>query len=109
MPEGAAYLDLIHTLNERLPSHKSIINNAIVSAMRGAFGDHHSSARTRGSEQFINPLMPLYWYFDLNAVAARLTFRAAVEASQSMDEYLAAYLAARAAQPRRAERRDLPI
>lgn len=26
MPEGAAYLDLIHTLNERLPSHKSIIN-----------------------------------------------------------------------------------
>jgi hypothetical protein len=26
-----------------------------------------------------------------------------------MDEYLAAYLAARAAQPRRTERRDLPI
>ena len=109
MPEGAAYLDLIHTLNERLPSHKSIINNAIASAMRGAFGDHHSSARTRGSEQFINPLMPLYWYFDLNAVAARLIFRAAVETSQNMDEYLAAYLAARAAQPRRTERRDLPI
>ena len=53
--------------------------------------------------------MPLYWYFDLNAVAARLTFRAAVETSQNMDEYLAAYLAARAAQPRRTERRDLPI
>ena len=72
-------------------------------------GDYHSSVCTRGSEQFINPLMPLYWYFDLNAVAARLTFRAAVETSQNMDEYLAAYLAARVAQPRRTERRDLPI
>ncbi|MBS2036236.1 DUF1152 domain-containing protein [bacterium] len=54
-----------------MPDRLSIVNGSIVSATEGEFGDVHSSSRTRGSELFINPLMSLYWGFDLVKLAER--------------------------------------
>ena len=54
-----------------MPDRPSIVNGSIVCAVEGGFGDVHSTTRTRGSELFINPLMSLYWGFDLEKVAER--------------------------------------
>ncbi len=109
MPEGQAFLDLAAHLNRQLPTHRSIVVNSIASAMRGHFGDHHTSVRTQGSVQFINPLMPLYWFFELPAVAQRITYAADVEATHTMDDFFKAYKRHRAMHARRPGPRELPI
>ena len=109
MAEGATYLALADFLNERFAAHQSIVVNSIAAAMRGEFGDFHGTPRTRGSEQFVNPLMPLYWYFRLPAIAERIVYRDAVMASETMAEFLTAFRDYRDNHPRRSGRRDLPI
>ncbi|MBZ9749289.1 DUF1152 domain-containing protein [Deinococcus sp. HMF7604] len=57
-----------------MPRYTSIVNSSILSAIEGQYGDHHASTRTHGSELWINPLMGLYWTYDLGAVARRLQY-----------------------------------
>ena len=109
MAEGTANLTLADFLNERFAAHQSIVVNSIASAMRGEFGDFHGMPRTRGSEQFINPLMPLYWYFRLPAIAERIVYRDAVMPSETIAEFLAAFKDYRDNHSRRNRRRDLPV
>lgn len=71
MPEGRAFAAAIEHAHARMPERQSIVNGSILSALEGRFGDHHRTPRTRSSELFINPLMCLYWGFDLPAVAKR--------------------------------------
>lgn len=71
MPEMQAFASALEYAHERTPARQSIVNSSILAAARGHFGDHHPTARTEGSELFINPLMTQYWAFDLNAVARR--------------------------------------
>jgi hypothetical protein len=85
-PEGEAFLDAVEFLNARQPQATSIVANSIASAMRGEFGDHHATSRTRGSELFINPLMTLYWCYDLEKVAARIGFYEKVVATTTLTE-----------------------
>ena len=47
---------------------------AIVSAAQGRYGNFHLTPKTAGSTLWINPLMPVYWLFDLTAVAERNLF-----------------------------------
>ena len=49
----------------------SVINSSIISAVRGEPGDYHLTLKTHGSTLHISPLMPLYWFFDIAAVAER--------------------------------------
>ncbi len=84
--EGHAFVQLVEHLNQRMALHRSIVTNSIASAMQGAFGDIHFSARTQGSVQFVNPLMGLYWYFQLEGVATRIRFAEEIERSTSMRE-----------------------
>ena len=49
----------------------SVINASVVSAVQGHFGDYHLTKKTAGSRLWISPLMSLYWFFDLAAVAKR--------------------------------------
>lgn len=55
----------------RLPQQPSIVNTSIIAAVAGSFGDVHPTKRTEGSKLFINPLMGLYWSFQLENVARR--------------------------------------
>ncbi|MCX6369199.1 MAG: DUF1152 domain-containing protein [Armatimonadetes bacterium] len=52
----------------------SIVNSSILAAIEGRFGNWHETTRTEGSELYINPLMGLYWAFDLPAVVNRHLF-----------------------------------
>lgn len=71
MPEARLFREAVEHTHQRMPERQSIVNGSIVSALEGHFGDHHRTDRTRGSELFINPLMAMYWHFDLRAVAER--------------------------------------
>ncbi|MFO1251127.1 MAG: DUF1152 domain-containing protein [Inhella sp.] len=86
LPEGRAFVELVEHLNQRMALHRSIVTNSIASAIQGEFGDIHFSARTQGSVQFVNPLMGLYWYFQLEGVATRIRFADEIERSTSMRE-----------------------
>lgn len=86
MPEVALFREAVTYVHERMPERQSIVSGSIVSALEGHFGDHHRSARTGSSELFINPLMTLYWHFDLGAVARRALHLPLLEGTETAFE-----------------------
>ena len=101
MPEGRYYLELVERLNKDMAKYPSIITNSIASAMKGEFGDYHPTARTKGSIQFINPFMTLWWFFALDDVAEKIGFAEKAKDSETMDDVAKAYLNYRACAQRR--------
>lgn len=101
MAEGRAYLELVDYLNANMTRHQSIVTNSVASAMRGEFGDFHPTRRTKGSVQFISPLMSLFWCFQLDGVASRLQFSSAIENTLTMDEVAKAFRLYRSMNTRR--------
>lgn len=87
----------------------SVINSSVVSAVRGHYGDYHLTAKTHGSALWISPLMALYWFFDLPAVARRNQMIAQVGATETFREALRALMVARRSiAPRPHQRIPLP-
>ena len=82
--EGAAFLDAVKAAQAATPGRPSIVNGSIAAAVAGEFGDVQFTARTSGSELFINPLMSMYFAFDLPAVAARSLYLPALEKTTSI-------------------------
>lgn len=81
MPEAESYLSAVDYANAR--NRASIVNASISSAIEGAYGDVHRTDRTTGSALFINPLMALYWCFDLGILAERVAYLDALENTTS--------------------------
>ncbi|WP_329041879.1 DUF1152 domain-containing protein [Streptomyces sp. NBC_00178] len=77
--EGALYLDAVAHAQHHTPDHPSIVNGSIAAAVRGSFGDVRFTERTRDSELFVNPLMSLYFAFDLPGLAARCLYLDRIE------------------------------
>lgn len=84
MPEAARFRDAVGYVHAKMPERQSIVNGSIVSALEGHFGDHHRTERTRPSKLFINPLMCLYWSFDLAAVARRSLYLPLLEGTDTI-------------------------
>lgn len=63
--------DYVHT---HMPDRVSIVLSSILNATIGEFGDVHATSRTKGSQLYINPLMSLYWNFQLDGVAERCLY-----------------------------------
>ncbi|WP_405825820.1 DUF1152 domain-containing protein [Streptomyces sp. NBC_01390] len=82
--EGALYLDAVAHAQQHTPEHPSIVNGSIAAAVRGSFGDVRFTERTRGSELFVNPLMSLYFAFDLPGLAARCLYLDQIEDTHLM-------------------------
>ncbi len=74
MPEVALYKEAVAYVCQRMPAAPSIVSLSVVSAIEGDYGDVHRTVRTEGSELWINPLMSMYWAFDLTAVARRCLY-----------------------------------
>ena len=73
-PEGRAFLDAVDYANMQQPHHRSIVCNSISSAIRGEFGDYQTTGRTAGSQLFVNPLMPIYWFYNIAVLAKWIGF-----------------------------------
>lgn len=91
--EGALYLDAVDHAQRSTADHPSIVNGQVAAAVRGAFGDVRFTERTRGSELFVNPLMSLYFAFELPGLAARCLYLDRIE-----ETYLARQVHSRIAQ-----------
>lgn len=86
MEEGARFREAVLYVHDKMPERQSIVNGSILSALEGRFGDHHRTERTRSSTLFINPLMCLYWSFDLEAVARRSLYLPLLEGTETIFE-----------------------
>lgn len=79
--EGRLYLEGYQAISQHM--QPSIVCASITDAMQGRFGNHHSTERTGRSELFINPLMPIYWTFDLTKVVAKIPYASALRATKN--------------------------
>jgi len=80
MKEFELYREAAEFVSSRMASRPSIVNSSIISATEGRFGDYQ---RTEGSTLFINPLMPIYWGFDLEKVARRNLYLAQIAETET--------------------------
>jgi hypothetical protein len=85
-PEGAAFLDAVARAQAETPGRPSIVNGQIAAAVRGDFGDVQFTQRTAGSELFVNPLMALYFGFELEALARRALYLGELEHTETIFE-----------------------
>lgn len=74
MPEFEAFAEAEDFVCRHTPGRESVLTTSVVAAARGHFGDHHPTARTAGSRLFLNPLMAMYWSFELQALADRCLY-----------------------------------
>jgi hypothetical protein len=110
MPEVQRAREAIGYALAHTPDRPSIVLTSILSALDGCFGDHHDTARTAGSELFINPLMSLYWCFRLGPVARRIIYLPGATEVEGYLDFQRHIDRARAARPSRPKPwRDLPM
>jgi hypothetical protein len=86
MPEAQKYIEAINFANVEMYSQPSIVSNSIISALKGEYGDFHATKRTEGSQLWINPLMTIYWCFELDALAKKIQYLEQIKDSVSMGD-----------------------
>lgn len=64
------YLDAVEQAQRETAARPSIVHGQIAAAVRGDSGNVRFTERTRGSTLFVNPLMSIYFTFDLDGLAA---------------------------------------
>jgi hypothetical protein len=69
--EGALYLRAVAHAERAHDGHASIVNGSIAAALAGKFGDVQFSHRTAGTALYVNPLMGVYFTFDLMGLCRR--------------------------------------
>jgi len=91
MEEVRLFEEATRYVQQRTPGRESVVCASIVSALAGDYGDVHRLERTRrsGSRLWINPLMTLYWAFELEAVARRVLYRDWLEETETLAELVA--------------------
>ena len=109
MPEAAFYTGAVdHAAGETM--RQSIVNGSIANAIAGAYGDKHRyPARTAGSTLWINPLMAMYFAFDLDAVAQANLYLKDLEGCQGVWDVQLRIEAARHKIPRRPGPTTIPV
>ena len=70
--EGKLYMEAYKAVSDNM--QPSIVCASVTDAMAGHFGNYHSTKRTGRSQLFINPLMCLYWTFDVSAVVGQIPY-----------------------------------
>lgn len=96
MPEVAAYESAVEWTHRAMFNNPSIVCSSIVSAIEGQFGNYHATYRTKGNELFINPLMCLYWAFQLEQVARRCLYLDEIQNTETWWDMTGAIAAYRA-------------
>lgn len=87
MTEAEKYMDAVDFSNKNMSSRPSIVANSIKSALEGEYGDYHATPRTQGSKLWINPLMSIYWCFNLQALAKKVHYLDRVKDTLTMGEF----------------------
>jgi hypothetical protein len=109
MPEVALYREAVLAAHRAMPDAPSVVSSSILSAVAGKFDDYHVTKRTHGSTLFINPLMILYWGFQLDAVAERLLYPDSLYLTSTSEEVGTVIRRFRASCPDLKRWRDIPL
>lgn len=83
MPGVTRYREAFEYASQKMPTHPSIVSASVLDGIYGEFGNFHRTERTAGSELFINPLMGLYWAFNLEGIAKRNLYLEHIRNTQS--------------------------
>jgi hypothetical protein len=86
MPEAQLYKQATEFVFNKMPRDISIVSSSILSAIEGIYGNHHSTIRTQNSKLWINPLMAVYWCFQVSAVAERVLYRKAMKNTETFED-----------------------
>ncbi|WP_395749254.1 DUF1152 domain-containing protein [Prosthecobacter sp.] len=86
MPEAQKYAAAVEFVHGCMPRRSSIVNGSIVNAVKGLFGDVHTTTRTQGSRLFINPLMSQFWAFDLDSMARKNRYLDRIQTTDTYSE-----------------------
>ena len=108
IPEVRRYAAAVQAVCEAMADHPSIVCTSNLSALDGQYGDHHRTARTRGTTLWINPLMAFYWCFRLGPVARRVLYLDEVKATRTAWDVIEAIDAFRRRCPAVRERTAIP-
>jgi hypothetical protein len=109
MPEVERYRAAAAAVFASMPNHPSIVTSSIISALEGRYGDYHATERTAGSKLWINPLMALYWCFQLGPVARRILYLDALKQTEDYDEISVLITRFRAKQKNTRPWVDMPV
>ena len=82
--EARLYREAVLHAQQATPVRPSIVHAQITAALAGEFGNVHASDRTRGSELFVNPLMGIYFTFDLPTLARSVHYLDRLEGTQTL-------------------------
>lgn len=75
MEEVSFYRQAVEAVYETMSPHVSIVSSSILSALAGNYGNYHATQRTQDSKLWINPLMSMYWCFELEKIAEQIIYR----------------------------------
>ncbi|GAA0473517.1 hypothetical protein Aca07nite_56680 [Actinoplanes capillaceus] len=82
--EAALYRDAVEHARTSTPGRSSIVNGQIAAALTGASGNVPLDGRTGGTPLFVNPLMAMYFTFDLPGLAARSLYLDRIRGTDDM-------------------------
>ncbi len=108
MASYQAYEEALLHVQAQKYQDASVINSSIVSAVRGHYGNYHLTKKTAGSQLWISPLMPIYWFFDLPVVAGQNLYLSQLEGTRTLMEALEIFMMCSRFIPKRAPER-IPI
>lgn len=109
MEEVQLYRMATEVVFKAMPQDISIVSSSILAAIAGNYGNHHTTARTRNSKLWINPLMPVYWCFKLQPIAERLLYREALKSTETLDDVSSVIKEFRASCKNIRPREDIPV
>ncbi|WP_299437506.1 DUF1152 domain-containing protein [uncultured Aquimarina sp.] len=109
MPEGQKYKEAIDFVDSKMKGMESIVSNSIISALEGNYGNYHRTNRTKGSELWINPLMTIYWCFELEKVMKKNKYYDNIKNTNTVVEFTAKLSEYRANLDDYREKRQIPI
>jgi len=81
-----AYESAVLAVQGQPRQDSSVINSSIISSVRGEFGNYHLTDKTLGSRLWISPLMSVYWFFDLPAVARQTLLYSALRHTDTFQD-----------------------
>lgn len=87
-PSYQSYEDAVLYVQAKEFQDPSVINSSIISAVQGNHGNYHLTTKTKNSHLSISPLMSLYWFFELSAIAERNMFYSHIGTSQTFHDAL---------------------
>jgi len=109
MNEAQKYIEAIEFVNQRMKGMESIVSNSIVSALEGNYGNYHKINRTNGSQLWINPLMTIYWCFELRKVVRKIKYYDLIKDVNTISEFNGKLSRFRTETKKFREKKQIPI